>query len=116
MRITYDRVMRRGKGVQAIGVLAMLAMLAFAPGLANARHEKNGHGGDASTAESQDPPRATGISKDQAIEIAQRRYKARVVRAEATDSGGRRVYVLRMLSDEGRVWTVRMDAQTGGEL
>ena len=47
--------------------------------------------------------------------MAQRRYKARVVRAEASDSGGRRVYVLRMLSDEGRVWTVRIDAQTGNE-
>ena len=115
MRITYDMPMRSGKGVQGIGVLAMLAMLALAPGLANARHNKDGHGGNAS-AESQDPPRATGISKDQAIEIAQRRYKARVVRVEASDNGGRRVYVLRMLSDEGRVWTVRMDAQTGSEL
>jgi uncharacterized membrane protein YkoI len=37
------------------------------------------------------------------------------VRAEAADNGGRRVYVLRMLSDEGRVWTVRIDAQTGSE-
>jgi uncharacterized membrane protein YkoI len=97
--------MRSAKGVQA-GLFAMLAMLAFAPGIASAKHDKN---------HADEPPRSAGISKDQAIEMAQRRYKARVVRAEAADSGGRRVYVLRMLSDEGRVWTVRIDALTGGE-
>ena len=84
----------------------MVAMLAFAPGIANSKHDKN---------HNEEPPRSSGISKDQAIEMAQRRYKARVVRAEASDSGGRRIYVLRMLSDEGRVWTVRIDAQTGNE-
>ena len=92
--------------MQAIGLLAMVAILAFAPGVASAKHEKN---------HADEPPRSSGISKDQAIEIAQGRYKARVVRAEASDSGGRRIYVLRMLSDEGRVWTVRIDAQTGNE-
>jgi uncharacterized membrane protein YkoI len=106
MPITYDMAMRSGKGVQAIGMLAMVAMLAFAPGIASAKHEKN---------HADEPPRAQGISKDQAIDIAQRRYKARVVRAEAAENDGRRVYVLRMLSDEGRVWTVRIDAQTGSE-
>jgi uncharacterized membrane protein YkoI len=50
---------------------------------------------------------------DQAIEIAERRYRARVVRAEPKEQQGRRVYVLRLLSEEGRVWTVRVDAQTG---
>jgi uncharacterized membrane protein YkoI len=101
--------MRLKKGVPAIGMLAMVALFAFAPMVASARHDKN-------HTDSNEPPRSTaGISKDQAIEIAQRRYKARVVRAEAADNGGRRVYVLRMLSDEGRVWTVRIDAQTGSE-
>jgi hypothetical protein len=56
---------------------------------------------------------ATGISVDQAIEIAERRYRARVVRAESKEQQGRRVYVLRLLSEEGRVWTVRVDAETG---
>jgi uncharacterized membrane protein YkoI len=98
--------MRSAKGVQGIGLLAIVAMLAFAPGISSAKHDKN---------HNEESARPAGISKDQAIEIAQRRYKARVVRAEASESGGRRVYVLRMLSDEGRVWTVRMDAQTGNE-
>lgn len=55
-----------------------------------------------------------GLSLDEAVDRAQKRYKARVVRAETSESGGRVVYVLRLLSDEdGRVWTVRVDAQTG---
>jgi uncharacterized membrane protein YkoI len=55
-----------------------------------------------------------GISLDEAIDRAQKRYRARVVRAEQSQSGGRVVYVLRLLSDEdGRVFTVRVDAETG---
>ena len=51
---------------------------------------------------------------DEAVDRAQKRYKARVVRAETSESGGRIVYVLRLLSEEdGRVWTVRVDAQSG---
>jgi uncharacterized membrane protein YkoI len=117
MGITYDMPMRQAKGVQSFGVLAIVALLAFAPGFASAKHDKNGHGdnGNASSTEAQEPPKSAGISKDQAIEIAQHRYKARVVRADASETGGRRTYVLRMLSEQGRVWTVRMDAQTGNE-
>ncbi len=55
-----------------------------------------------------------GMSLDEAVDRAQKRYNARVVRAETSESGGRLVYVLRLLSDEdGRVFTVRVDAQTG---
>lgn len=55
-----------------------------------------------------------GVSLDEAIDRAQKRYRARVVRAEQSQSGGRIVYVLRMLSDDdGRVFTVRVDAATG---
>lgn len=54
-----------------------------------------------------------GISLDEAVDRAQRRYNARVVRAETREDGGRRVHVLRLLSDDSRVWTVRVDASTG---
>lgn len=56
---------------------------------------------------------ARGISLDEAIDRVQRQYGARVVRAEVRESQGRTVYVLRLLSREGRVWTVRVDAQSG---
>ena len=56
---------------------------------------------------------AAGMSMDQAIKMAEQRFKARVVRAEAQQSGDRTVYVLRLLNEHGRVWTVRVDASNG---
>lgn len=54
-----------------------------------------------------------GISLDQAVQMAQTRYGARVVRADTERSGDRVYYRLRMLSPDGRVFSVRVDAQTG---
>ncbi|HET9389659.1 MAG TPA: PepSY domain-containing protein [Steroidobacteraceae bacterium] len=56
---------------------------------------------------------ARAMSMDQAVKMAEQRFKARVVRAEAQQNEGRTVYVLRMLNDSGRVWTVRVDASSG---
>lgn len=57
--------------------------------------------------------RQGGLTMDQAVEMAERRFHARVVRASREEENGRVVYVLRLLSDQGRVWTVRVDAETG---
>jgi len=39
------------------------------------------------------------------------------VRADLSqDESGRRVYQLRLLSDQGKIWTVRVDAATGDSL
>ena len=57
--------------------------------------------------------RMAGVSLDQAVAMAERRFNAKVVRAGVTESNGRRVYVLRLLSEQGRVWTVRVDADSG---
>jgi uncharacterized membrane protein YkoI len=54
-----------------------------------------------------------GISLDEAVSRAERQYHARVVRADVQDEDGRKVYVLKLLSDDGRVFTVRIDAATG---
>lgn len=54
-----------------------------------------------------------GISLDEAVSRAERQYKARVVRTEVQDEDGRKVYVLKLLRDDGRVFTVRVDAQSG---
>jgi uncharacterized membrane protein YkoI len=56
------------------------------------------------------------VSLDEAIEMAQRRFNARVVRSEVAQQDRRRVYVLRMLSEDGRVFVVRIDAASGGIL
>jgi len=57
--------------------------------------------------------RRDGISLDEAVRRAEAQYNARVVRTEVQDEDGRKVYVLKLLSEGGRVITVRVDAQTG---
>lgn len=56
------------------------------------------------------------ISMDQAVKMAEQRFKARVVRAEAQQNGGNTIYVLRMLNESGHVWIVRVDASNGAVL
>ena len=54
-----------------------------------------------------------GISLDEAVRRAERQYHARVVRTDVQDEDGRKVYVLKLLSEDGRVFTVRVDASSG---
>jgi Peptidase propeptide and YPEB domain len=56
---------------------------------------------------------ASAISMDQAVKMAEQQFHARVVKAETEHDNGRTVYVLRLLNDAGRVWTVRVDAANG---
>ena len=53
------------------------------------------------------------ISLDEAVRRAESQFRARVVRTEVQDEDGRTVYVLKLLSEDGRVITVRIDAATG---
>jgi uncharacterized membrane protein YkoI len=53
------------------------------------------------------------ISMDQAVRMVEERYHARVVKAETEHDEGRTLYVLRLLNDAGKVWTVRVDATSG---
>jgi len=51
---------------------------------------------------------------DQAVRMTEERYHARVVKAETqSDDNGHVFYVLRLLNEAGRVWTVRVDAASG---
>lgn len=56
---------------------------------------------------------ATAVTMDQAVRLAEQHFHARVVKAETEHANGRTVYVLRLLNDAGRVWTVRVDAASG---
>lgn len=56
------------------------------------------------------------VSMDKAVRLAQRRFRARVVRAETQTDGDRTIYVLRMLDGNGRVFAVRVDAASGAIL
>ena len=55
----------------------------------------------------------SAISMDQAVRMVEERYHARVVKAETERGEGRTLYVLRLLNDAGKVWTVRVDATSG---
>ena len=48
-----------------------------------------------------------------AVQKAEQRYKARAVKAEERREDGRRVYRIRLLSEDGRVFDVTVDAATG---
>lgn len=56
------------------------------------------------------------ISRDQAVTAVQKRFNARAVRVDEIEAEGRRVYVIRLLSVDSRVWNVRVDAITGAIL
>jgi uncharacterized membrane protein YkoI len=56
---------------------------------------------------------ATSMSMDDAIKMVEQRFRARVVKAETETDAGHTVYVLRLLDDSGKVWTVRVDAESG---
>jgi len=54
-----------------------------------------------------------GLTLEQAVQRAEKRYKARAVKAEEDSKGDRRVYRIRLLSEDGRVFDVTVDAATG---
>jgi uncharacterized membrane protein YkoI len=56
---------------------------------------------------------AGGVSMEQAVRMVEQRYRARVVKAESRKDNGRTTYVLKLLDDSGKVWTVHVDAASG---
>jgi uncharacterized membrane protein YkoI len=62
------------------------------------------------------PAQRGAISLAQATAMAQSRYRGQVVRAQTVHNGDRAVHEIRILGDDGRVRTVRIDAQTGAFL
>ena len=93
--------------LQVAAMVLALAASAGAPTVAgaDARHRD----GNALQAE------ARAISLDEAVARAERRYNARVVRAEEKRHGDRIEYRIRLLADDGRVFEVRIDAASGRE-
>ena len=90
-----------------------LLVVGFAPyTLAHSIPAKFASGSGMESRYVEDAPR-NGISLDEAVRRAEQQFKARVVRTEVQDEDGRKVYVLKLLSENGRVFTVRIDAATG---
>jgi len=103
-------VMRK---VRAAVVPVVLVMIGFAP--FSQAHSMPGSRPDGAVAAERAVLAAPrdGISLDEAVSRAERQYHARVVRTDVQDEDGRKVYVLKLLSEDGRVFTVRVDAQSG---
>ena len=55
----------------------------------------------------------SGISLDQAVEMVQRRYRAKAIKAETVRNGDKRVHRIRLLSADGKVRNVSVDAESG---
>ena len=51
------------------------------------------------------------ISRDQAIAIAKSRYKGKVLSADLEQNNGNHAYRIKLLTDKGRVKTVRINAR-----
>ena len=56
---------------------------------------------------------SAGVSMDQAVRMVEERFHARVVKTQTEQGNGHTVYVMRLLNDSGKVWTVRVDAASG---
>jgi uncharacterized membrane protein YkoI len=97
---------------RSFALLAILAVLACAVAPATdaapPAGQHRGRGGERALAEH-------AISLDEAVARAERRYKARAVRAEEKRQGNRIEYRIRLLAEDGRVFEVRVDAATGRE-
>jgi|SRR5580658_7772024 hypothetical protein len=60
------------------------------------------------------PAAGGGLSMDQAVKMVEKRFHARVLKAEPQKDAGRNVYVLKLLNEKtGHVWTVHVDAANG---
>ncbi len=100
--------MRAPSSPLAPAALALALALLAPPGIA-AEAPAGGARGPAA-----DHPDATPLSLDDAVELVKRRYEARVLRAEQAKEGDDVVYRIRLLAADGRVFTVRVNARTGG--
>ena len=54
-----------------------------------------------------------GMTLSQAVEQVRRQYGGRIVSAETRVSGGRETHVIKVLTDDGKVKTVRIPGKSG---
>ena len=88
-------------------LIAMVAIelgtpVADAQSLIDRRYPRQKQGGE-----------AHGLSRDEAVSRAERRYRAKAVKVDTIRNGDSVVYQIRLLNAEGRVFTVDVDASTG---
>lgn len=100
--------MTTNRPLPLLAVLAAIALAGLPVSDSAAEKGPRERGGERTMAE-------RAVSLDEAVAQAERRYKARAVRAEEKRRGERIEYRIRLLGDDGRVFEVRIDAATGRE-
>jgi len=98
-------------------LVALCGLVGTVPGQAasGGRHgppdshaQSNDHrGGD------RDDEHQSRVSLDEAVSIVRARYEGKVIRAETQGSDDHPIHQIRILSPDGRVFTVRVDGLTG---
>jgi uncharacterized membrane protein YkoI len=99
--------MNRTNPLAALCLLLVTTAIPVGDALASGGHRGPGSG-ERALAE-------RALSLDEAVAQAERRYKARAVRAEEKHRDDRIEYRIRLLAEDGRVFEVRIDAATGRE-
>ena len=105
-------------GVLILALASGIGLLAHAPRAAEpvAAHQLQQPPATGAPAPGSGEAASSSLSMDQAVKMAEQRFKARVVRAETSQDGARVIYVLKLLDEAGHVWTVRVDATNGAIL
>jgi hypothetical protein len=102
-------------------ILPVLALSLLLAPLAGAAEKRGGYRGldqrGPPVQRAVEPPRVLAEkSIDRIIQELEKKYRAKVVRRDEREERGRKILVLRLLSDKGEVSHVRVDAETGKEL
>jgi uncharacterized membrane protein YkoI len=99
-------------------IVALISLVGASPGQAASQ----GHHGSPDSRGSQQNDHRGGdrddasqarISLDEAVSIVRARYEGKVIRAETQGSDDHPIHQIRILSPDGRVFTVRVDGLTG---
>jgi uncharacterized membrane protein YkoI len=104
-------------GAQRAGIAVAAIALSVAAAMPAARAQSYAERGG-STFAPDEPPAAFiaqrgSLSLSQATAMAQGRFQGRIVSAKTVQQGNRVVHEVRILGNDGRVRTVRIDAETG---
>ena len=98
----------------SILTLAVCLLLPLSATTAYAKTSANDNRATSAANESKRSPTNLKInSSAQAVQLVKRQYQGKVLKAQSTKSNGRPGYRVKMISTEGRVFYVFVDAQTG---
>lgn len=98
----------------SILTLAVCLILPLTATTVSARASANDNRATSVADESKRSPKKLKVnSSAQAVQLVKRRYQGKVLKAQSTKTNGQLGYRVKMISREGRVFYIFVDAQTG---